>query len=137
MKKIDSELEKDLEQNIVKSIKSFRINVPLIRSFGPCYDPVTGLNEYGHKVNEGFLQEEYNANLLEFLQHPKVPAVDKVWLMNQSTIGLSIALNSYVLWGLEIKGYLGMEVLSKKEATELYVRSLVSAWSKLLNKYNA
>ena len=57
------------------------ITTDLIRSMDPCYDPVTGLSSEGEKENEGYLTEGYSATLIDFLNHAKIPARDKMWVV--------------------------------------------------------
>ena len=51
-----------------------------IREIGPCYDPVTGLNSDGKRVNGGYLSEDWTGTLLDILAVEDCPAEDRLWV---------------------------------------------------------
>jgi hypothetical protein len=52
-----------------------------IRALGPCYDPVTGLNNRGERVNAGFLPEDWTGTALNILAVTAIPAEDRLWVV--------------------------------------------------------
>lgn len=75
-----------------------KITIELIRSFSPCYDPVSGLYRHGESVNQGYLPEDYEATLLEFLRHPEIPAQDKLWLVLRRDFISDKTLRLFAVW---------------------------------------
>lgn len=76
-----------------------KITIELIRSFSPCYDPVTGIaDDNSYIVNDGYLTEGYEATVLEFLGHPEVPANDKIWLVLRRDFMSDKALRLFAVW---------------------------------------
>jgi hypothetical protein len=75
-----------------------KITTELIRSFGPCYDPVTGLDKNGEQVNSGYLSEDYEATLLQFLDHPEIPTDDKFWLVLREYFIDAKILRLFAVW---------------------------------------
>ena len=75
-----------------------KVTIELIRSFSPCYDPVTGLDHDGQSVNEGYLPENYEATILEFLRHPKIPAQDKIWVILRRDFIRNKTLRIFAVW---------------------------------------
>ena len=56
------------------------ITPDLIREYGPCYDPVTGLNKHGNVIVPSPLPEDYSAPMSEFLRLGHIPTGDRIWV---------------------------------------------------------
>jgi len=55
-----------------------------IRELGPCYDPVTGLDEYGDvKHPGGFLSEDWTGTAVDVLRVQNCPLEDRLWVVSQ------------------------------------------------------
>ena len=63
-----------------------KITPELIRSFGPCYDP------------SEFLSEDYEATVLEFLNHPEIPVGDKFWVALREEFIDAKTLRLFAVW---------------------------------------
>ena len=65
---------------------TMNITPDLIRSYDPCYDP------------SDYLSEDYEAHLVEFLNHPQIPASDKLWLVLRGDFIDTKTLRLFAVW---------------------------------------
>ena len=69
-----------------------------IRAFGPCYDPVSGLDKHGKRVNQGFLPEDWRGTVIDILKVKDCTAKDRMWVVCREELIDARTLRLFAVW---------------------------------------
>ena len=76
-----------------------RFTIEDIRSYVPCYDPVTGINGDGEEIYPGgFLPEDWTGTALDILAVDECPDADRLWVVLREGWMPEATLQAFARW---------------------------------------
>ena len=110
-------------------LKTLTIND--IRSFRPCYDPVTGLDSSGNTIHAGgFLLEDWQGTVIDILKVTACPCEDRLWVVCREELIDSRTLRLFAVWcarqALMLENAPDPRSITACDVAELYANGLAT-----------